>query len=488
MAKKKRKRNYEEVGHIRIPWCKLADGRTVVDPRKYNRKRETFIDHEEALLTARRIATEINEGGAEIQAFTAADRATFAHASATAAKYKLDLTGMAADYSAIREAMNGTKHSVIEVVNAGVKALSQKIHRVPDIVAEMLQTLAPKDLHGRTKRGLESTGKLLAERFPGDIREVKAAHISLLLDGKRDEKTNELVGGLRKRGGDPIGTRRRDNILDEIRHIWNFAKLHEYIPDTIGEPQKVAHLHKRNAPISFFTVQEIRLILDNVSEEWLPYVVLNCFAGGRSEELCLGKDAPKHKDPLRWEDFDWDDREIHIREETAKGTGPDRIGHPRIMPILPNAYEWLVQFKNRTGPIAPKGERPDREFGKGARLERKINRALKAAPVLDSETALQLQLEEIAPAPLPLMTEFTWRQNALRHSYGSYRASILKNIHMLADEMGNSVDMIRRHYRNPRPISQAKAYFDIFPKTAVNVTPFDREAAAQEEAAAAAQA
>jgi hypothetical protein len=62
----------------------------------------------------------------------------------------------------------------------------------------------------------------------------------------------------------------------------------------------------------------------------------------------------------------------------------------------------------------------------------------------------------------------------LRHSYGSYRASILKNEHELADEMGNSVDMVRRHYRNPRPKSQARAYFAIFPKhTPANVTPIE---------------
>ncbi len=88
-------------------------------------------------------------------------------------------------------------------------------------------------------------------------------------------------------------------------------------------------------------------------------------------------------------------------------------------------------------------------------------------------------MEAIAPSASPLLTEFHWRTNALRHSYGSYRASMLSgNLHQLAEEMGNSVAMIRRHYRNPRPKSQAKAWFAIMPQAASKIVEFPTAAVA----------
>lgn len=41
-----------------------------------------------------------------------------------------------------------------------------------------------------------------------------------------------------------------------------------------------------------------------------------------------------------------------------------------------------------------------------------------------------------------------WRgkQDVLRHSYGTHRMAIVRNAHQVAEEMGNSVVMVRRHY------------------------------------------
>jgi len=60
----------------------------------------------------------------------------------------------------------------------------------------------------------------------------------------------------------------------------------------------------------------------------------------------------------------------------------------------------------------------------------------------------------------------SWPQNVLRHSFCSYRLAETKSsFGLVAEEMGNSPEMVRRHYR--RAISQgkstAKQYFDIRP-------------------------
>ena len=52
----------------------------------------------------------------------------------------------------------------------------------------------------------------------------------------------------------------------------------------------------------------------------------------------------------------------------------------------------------------------------------------------------------------------------LRHSYGTYRLPILKSADALALEMGNSPDMIFRHYRRPVNEVTATAYFDLRPE------------------------
>ena len=424
MTRPKRKRNFIVAGNVRIPWYRSADGRTFIDPRRFNRPILARSDHDEALAEGKRLAIELNAWGSEMAPLTAAERA---------------------EWEDTKKRLAGCRHALSEVITAGLAALQRVPHAVPDIIEELLRSKAPQDLHGRYRRGLQKTLARFAQRFSGDIADIKTPHIEEYLETLQ------------------VGTRRRDNILDEIRHLFQFARLRGYLPDRISEARKVSHVHKRDGEISFFTVAEMRLILEHVVPEWMPYVVLACFAGIRSEELARGKDASRRKDPLRWEDFDWEEREIHVRSETSK------VGRKRIIPIHDNAFAWLSDYRNAAGPVAPAG-RPDREFGKGARLERAINRELGRAPRLRTEGAVQLHLEQIDPTPVPLLTSFAWRPNALRHSYGSYRATILLNLNQLADEMGNSVEMIHRHYRNPRPKSQARAWFNIFPpKSAENI-------------------
>ena len=56
-----------------------------------------------------------------------------------------------------------------------------------------------------------------------------------------------------------------------------------------------------------------------------------------------------------------------------------------------------------------------------------------------------------------------WKKNALRHSYGSYRAAITKNLAELALEMGTSVVMIEKHYREAVGEEVAAKYWNLIP-------------------------
>jgi hypothetical protein len=56
-----------------------------------------------------------------------------------------------------------------------------------------------------------------------------------------------------------------------------------------------------------------------------------------------------------------------------------------------------------------------------------------------------------------------WRQNALRHSFISYRVAETGDVPRTALEAGNSPKMIFRHYREVVDEESAKAWFSITP-------------------------
>lgn len=55
-----------------------------------------------------------------------------------------------------------------------------------------------------------------------------------------------------------------------------------------------------------------------------------------------------------------------------------------------------------------------------------------------------------------------WKRNAHRHSFGSYRQALIMNFGQLAEEMGNSIPMIKRNYRDAKEEGKAREYFSIF--------------------------
>lgn len=438
-------------GAVVIRRYRLADGRTMIAFPTATKKRQlrTFADATEARSEAERIARELHNGGAEAAIFSSADRADFSQARKDVAEWGLPVHVATSEWGEAKKAMRGSRHTFLEVVAAGLAALHRAPHPVPEVVAELLASKALRELNGRYQRGMASTLRKFADRHPGEIRDLSAAHLETFL------------------ASFAVGSRRRDNILNELRHLFEFARLRGYLPNEVTVGARVPKIHTRDGTISFFSVAEMRLLLENVRPEWLPFLAIASFAGIRTEEITRGRDAAKHKDPLRWSDFDWQEREIHVRKETAK------IGIARIVPILDNLYEWLRPWRDSAarGPVAP-ASRSDREFGKDSRLERVINRALVQAPRLRDAQPVQLGLAGLAEPAVNLLTSFHWRHNALRHSYGSYRASVIKNMPQLADEMGNSVVMIQQHYRNPRPKTQALAWFAIRPTESANIVSF----------------
>ena len=56
-----------------------------------------------------------------------------------------------------------------------------------------------------------------------------------------------------------------------------------------------------------------------------------------------------------------------------------------------------------------------------------------------------------------------WRQNALRHSFISYRLAVLQNENQVAMESGNSPVMIHKHYKQLVSPAMGAKWFGIRP-------------------------
>jgi integrase len=399
----RRKRNFVKVGIVKIPWCKLSDGRTYVDLRSIGQKPFTFTDHSEAIEEAERIARERNNDGAGAMSFTASDRAMFREAV---------------------KRVNGL--DLLRVVDAGVAALTKTLHPTADVVRELLPSFEGK--HKGYAHSMRRTWEEFVRQYPGDIGSIRMHDIEAFLDSWVEKKK--------------VGPRRRNNLLREIRQLFQGAKIRGYLPDGITEARKVSIIARIRTNIGVVSPELMRLFLDKVSEEWLPWMCIAAFSGIRTDEIILDRNAASWKDPLKWDDFDWRNREICIRVETSK------TGIARRVPISDNLLAWLEAHVDAKGYVCPPGGqqwRPDNE-------RRRILAVLKKEEPKDAKGN-------------PIAVDYP--DNAFRHSYISNRLAIVRSMAQVAIECGTSESRIKANYNSPRPLSEAQAYFAIFPNWSV---------------------
>jgi hypothetical protein len=152
----------------------------------------------------------------------------------------------------------------------------------------------------------------------------------------------------------------------------------------------------------------------------LPGLLCLAFGGSRHEEI---SPMDPTEDRLQWRHVLWKSRKIYTPSEVSK-LAEDRYG-----PLLPNVLEWLKPYRKARGPIY-EGTRFDLEIAKIAQL-----------------------------------AGVRYPHNGLRHSFITYRILVTGNPAQVADEAGNSIATIEKHYRK-RGIekSTALAWFRIVPK------------------------
>lgn len=168
--------------------------------------------------------------------------------------------------------------------------------------------------------------------------------------------------------------------------------------------------------IEILSVLQTARLLEAASAETLPFWAIGAFAGLRRAEL----------ERLDWSQVDFESGLIEVKARHSK------TATRRLVTMQPNLRAWLAPYRaHRRGAVCPGNLR--------LKVEADRDRA---------------------------GLRHNWPTNALRHSFGSYHLAHFKDAAALALQMGNSPDVIFRHYRElVRPKIAAK-FWNLFPTAA----------------------
>jgi len=163
---------------------------------------------------------------------------------------------------------------------------------------------------------------------------------------------------------------------------------------------------------------------------------IGLFAGLRPAECKL----------LTWENVHLDERIIYVGFETSK------VKESRRVPIEDNLVKWL----EATPPEERKGLVVRKEnFGN-------IVREMRA------ELGYKYKTERHGKALNPNGEKGGYIPDVLRHSYGSYWLAKNQNRAQLAENMGNSIDVIKKHYKRVVTKADTETFWEILPEVEQN--------------------
>ena len=227
--------------------------------------------------------------------------------------------------------------------------------------------------------------------------------------------TSEIDAWLR---GQSVGPRARNNIRGSIITLFRFAQKQGYLPKgRRTEADDVARAKDRGGAIGILIPADLASVLAEAPERVRLFIVLGAFTGMRSSEILR----------LDWRDVNLERRFITVAAEKAK------TATRRLVPIQPNLLQWLSGHRGTTGRLF--------------RTQRDADRAIAYAKRLG----------------------IRWPNNALRHSYATYRLALTADAARVALEMGNSPQKLMTNYRELADESEAAAWFNIVPEKPANV-------------------
>ncbi len=211
-----------------------------------------------------------------------------------------------------------------------------------------------------------------------------------------------------------LSARSRINYATKISQLYNFAIRNEWAENNVAAsiPRPTAE----DSEPAIFTVPQAAKLLEFAEEfDLLAYIAIGLFAGLRSAEIAR----------LDWKDVKLAERSIIIGSHVAKKRSR------RVVDINDTLAAWLPSCAKLSGLIIP----------------------------FEGNRTLYTRLAALAKkAGLE-----AWPDNGLRHSCASYSLAATGDAVRVAYQLGNSADMIHRHYKALVTKADAERFFALRP-------------------------
>ncbi|MGI8437805.1 MAG: hypothetical protein ACR2NX_13035 [Chthoniobacterales bacterium] len=287
--------------------------------------------------------------------------------------------------------------------------------------------------HGIKRKSVaEAVDEMIAAKKTAGVSELYLSDLRYRLGSVKEAfhcDVNALVPDDLARffDGLKLSPRSFNNFLRALRTFFAYAKKYDWLSKEADLLARVEKRKEKSSPVEIFTPAEMAALLEHARPEIATCLALGAFAGLRSEEILR----------LEWVDIDRRPGFIEIGADKAK------TATRRLVPISDNLARWLA--------IASRGDGRVWRHSKAWFFEA-IRDAAAAAKV-------------------------TWKQNAPRHSFISYRLAEIPDVNRVAIEAGNSPKMIFEHYRELVTPKEAQTWFSIAPTTGENVIHIGRQTA-----------
>ena len=218
-----------------------------------------------------------------------------------------------------------------------------------------------------------------------------------------------------------LGKQSRKNFRTVLGTLFSFAEARGFIckgGNPVFDTEEVK-VKSNGGSIAIFTPDEIAKLLKAAQPSLIPFLAVGAFAGLRTAEI----------ERLDWRDIDLARGFIHVGEDMAK------TATRRLVPISANLAAWLAPYAGQAGNVWQ---------GTSNRLHKDRTACAKAAGVARKD-------------------------NALRHSFVSYRLAEIQNAAQVSLEAGNSPGVVFRNYRELVQPSDAQRWFAVRPADKANV-------------------
>jgi integrase len=373
--------------------------------------RSTLAD---ARVAANEAIDKIANGEADALELKSSDRHVYLRARAAIVGIKKELDDICREYAEANTLLAG-RASIMETVRDWLRRHKTDLPKISIAeAAERLNEQAKKDRKSKERqRQLVGALGALAKAFNAQVDRITSAEISSYLTAL------------------PVAERTKRNHRDVIGFFNRWLVMRGYLPKGTDWLESVQNYSGRKlSEIEIYTAQEVtRLLL--AAGDMMPFIAIGAFAGLRHAEIAR----------LDWREIDLEDSFIEVRAAKSK------TGDRRLVPIHDNLKKWLLPYCQTAGKVIP--------YANTAKQLLKIASATHQAA---TETKLEI-------------AALKWKHNALRHSFISYRVAECADIPRVADEAGNSPQMIRQHYLRRVKPAAATEWFAIMPRAADNVIP-----------------